>query len=408
MLKRHQLLLSKNYEFLVMEIPMDPTLEALRSRKVLTSHDFEQLRTLRHQGRRALARYLLAVLPVRGPNAFKALLESLQEANAQHLVDLLVAQSGAENVEQLIKIPPAEGGPPRTPSDTPLPAGPDPHEYAVRLARNNKLIREFVDPSSISPVLAQNKVISAREADMVLHLNGKNKKWDLILSAILQRGERAYQAFMAALLQKNYSTMFHTIQETPTVGSDTDPDLDNDDYNTSGDEDDVDDTIDSINKASQTHPLNSDHFEESDDELKAEAIASVMARNRNVADADTQTRGYTPNHALLNGSRDLQDDGVPPTPQNRNGSRISQRSNSGPVNNQNGDDNVSNNGEQIPTGQNSARPDTSNSMQSNGAPPPSNTQDNPAANKSPSKSQRRRSSAAGNLNSLQEEDESSY
>ena len=71
------------------------------------------------------------------------------------------------------------GRPSKTPSDTPLPPGPDPHEYAVRLARNNKLIREFVDPSSISPVLAQNKVISAREADMVLHLNGKNKKWDV-------------------------------------------------------------------------------------------------------------------------------------------------------------------------------------------------------------------------------------
>ena len=41
----------------------------------------------------SLCRYLLAVLPYRGSKAFKALLEALQDANAQHVVDLLLEQN---------------------------------------------------------------------------------------------------------------------------------------------------------------------------------------------------------------------------------------------------------------------------------------------------------------------------
>ncbi|GFR95531.1 hypothetical protein ElyMa_000946500 [Elysia marginata] len=385
--KRHQLLLSRNYEFLVMEIPMDPTLEAFKPRKVLTSHDYEQLRTLRHQGRRALARYLLAVLPVRGPRAFQALLESLQEANAQHLVDLLVAQSGADNVEQLIRVPDNTAAahqpnrPLKTPSDTPLPPGPDPHEYAVRLARNNKLIREFVDPSSISPVLAQNKVISAREADMVLHLSGKNKKWDLILSAVLQRGERAFQAFMAALLQKGYSTMFHTIQETSTVASDTDPELDQECYNT--DNNDYDTGIERKNdttKASQTYPTES-----------VDDLTPGMARKKNGVDADTQTQRRMSEDVqnLPNSYNDLEKNGHSDAEVNKHPSE---------------GENVSDSYEHE---QNSARPVTSNSLHSNDA-RSDRTKDSPTKVKSPSKSLRRRSSNTGNLISLQEEDETMH
>lgn len=49
-------------------------------------------------------RYFLAVLPHRGSRAFQAFLESLQEANAQHLVDLLLQQAGAMNLEELLKV----------------------------------------------------------------------------------------------------------------------------------------------------------------------------------------------------------------------------------------------------------------------------------------------------------------
>ena len=203
---------------------------------------------------------------------------------------------------------------------------------------------------------------------------------------------------MAALLQKGYSTMFHTIQETSTAGSDTDPELDQSDYNS--DDNDHD-------EATQTNPLNFDHFEESDEELKEEAKASVMARNKNVADVDTQTRGRTPEDALLNGSNDLQND--VPNSQDRGGSIAgnSEHLDSRNMDNENEDDNMSNGGGQIPPAQNNARPDTSNSIQSDER-PPNSIKESPTANKSPSKSQRRRSSAAGNLKSLQEEDESMY
>ncbi|CAL1528413.1 unnamed protein product [Lymnaea stagnalis] len=280
MQKRHQALLIANHEFLVSEIPMDATLEAIREKRILTWHDFEQLKTLRHQGRKALARYFLAVLPQRGPKAFHALLESLQEANAQHLVDLLLQQAGAMNLDDLFKTP----EPPRSPSDTPLPPGPDPNEYAVRLMRNAKYIREFVDPADISPVLTQNKVITPREADMVLHIHGRNKKWDLLLAALLQRGERAYQAFMAALLQKGYSAVFHTIQETTTEPSGSDEDSDH--YGDSNDD-----------------------ILESDEEVKAET--STSWKRNSVADnllkdANSRQNWSRADETLLARSGDLQ------------------------------------------------------------------------------------------------------
>ncbi|XP_059149448.1 uncharacterized protein LOC131936460 [Physella acuta] len=249
MQRRHHTLLATNHDFLVNEIPVDETIDAIRNKNILNWHDFEQLKTLRHQGRKALARYLLAVLPHRGSTAFQAFLESLQEANAQHLVDLLLQQAGAVNLEELFQSPPPGN---KTPTDTPLPLGPDPHEYAVRLMRNAKFIREFVDPAEISPVLTQNKVITAREADMVVHIHGRTKKWELILAALLQRGERAYQAFMAALLQKGYSAVFHAIQETTTELSGSD------------DDDDLSDGVEVR-----------DDILDSDDELKAEVTQSV-------------------------------------------------------------------------------------------------------------------------------------
>ncbi|KAH9499541.1 hypothetical protein Btru_078087 [Bulinus truncatus] len=115
MFKRHQLLLTANHDFLVNEIPMDETLKAIREKNILSWHDFEQLKTLRHQGRKALARYFLAVLPHRGQRAFQAFLESLQEANAQHLVELLLQQAGAVNMEDLFKSPDPTSTP-QTPS----------------------------------------------------------------------------------------------------------------------------------------------------------------------------------------------------------------------------------------------------------------------------------------------------
>ncbi|XP_012941669.2 uncharacterized protein LOC101850500 [Aplysia californica] len=100
------------------------------------------------------------------------------------------------------------------------PKGPDPYEYAVRLSKNSKLIREFVDPSHVTPILTQNKIMTKMEADVVYHLHDTSKKWDLILAVLQQRGERAYQAFLVALLQSKYVTMFHTIQGTRVSLSD--------------------------------------------------------------------------------------------------------------------------------------------------------------------------------------------
>lgn len=56
MQKRHRALISNNHEFLISEMPMDATLDAIQKKGILNWHDFEQLKTLRHQGRRALAR----------------------------------------------------------------------------------------------------------------------------------------------------------------------------------------------------------------------------------------------------------------------------------------------------------------------------------------------------------------
>uniref|UniRef100_A0A0B7AXV0 CARD domain-containing protein n=1 Tax=Arion vulgaris TaxID=1028688 RepID=A0A0B7AXV0_9EUPU len=253
MQRRHQLLLSNNHEFLISEIPMDAVLEVIRGKRILSWHDFEQMKTLRHQGRRAIARYFLAVLPYRGCQAFQAFLESLQEANCQHLVDLLLQQAGAVTLDELLKEDSfgAENtqsnnrGPLKTPTDTPLPLiRPDPHEYAVKLTRNARFIQQFVDPAHISPLLAQNKVLTAREADMVTHLNGRYKKWELIMAALLQRGERAFQAFMAALLQKDYSTVFHAIQETSTdPSSSNDDDFEDNGTNMESDEEIKEETV---------------------------------------------------------------------------------------------------------------------------------------------------------------------
>ncbi|KAK6997751.1 caspase-2 [Biomphalaria glabrata] len=285
MLRRHQMLLNANHEFLVNEIPMEETLKAIRGKHILTWHDFDQLKTLRHQGRKALARYFLAVLPHRGQRAFQAFLESLQEANAQHLVELLLQQAGVMNMEDLFnQQSPEPGMAPKTPTDSPLPPGPDPHEYAVRLVRNAKYIRRFVDPADISPILTQNKIITPREADIVLHLHGRNKKWDLLMTALLQRGERAYQAFMAALIQKGYSSVFHTIQETTTEFS--------------GSEDD---------SGRNSDTMGDEAVIESDDDLKRETSTSVHNKKslEDILLNDINSRNSRADDALLALSSDL-------------------------------------------------------------------------------------------------------
>jgi hypothetical protein len=88
----HKTLLDVNEEFLVSEAPAEPLLRALLAKHVLTDLDVEQLRFLQAQGARAVKRFILHVLPLRGALAFPALLESLQEAKAQHIVDLLLEE----------------------------------------------------------------------------------------------------------------------------------------------------------------------------------------------------------------------------------------------------------------------------------------------------------------------------
>lgn len=88
----HKVLLDVNEEFLVSECPSLLLVLSLQEKGVLTQLDLQQIRSLEAQGRRAVMRYVLHVLPMRGPLAFPALLESLQTAQAQHLVDLLLEQ----------------------------------------------------------------------------------------------------------------------------------------------------------------------------------------------------------------------------------------------------------------------------------------------------------------------------
>ncbi|KAK7504284.1 hypothetical protein BaRGS_00004588 [Batillaria attramentaria] len=88
----HKTLLAVNEEFLVSEAPAGPLLLALRQKDILTPTDVEQIRCLEAQGPRAVKRFVLNVLPKRGPLAFPAFLEALQEARAQHLVDLLLEE----------------------------------------------------------------------------------------------------------------------------------------------------------------------------------------------------------------------------------------------------------------------------------------------------------------------------
>ena len=93
----HKTLLEVNEEFLVSEAPATPLLHALQDKHVLTDLDLQQLRSLEPQGSRAVKRFVLHVLPQRGPLAFPAFLESLQQARAQHLVDLLLEEEAVLN-----------------------------------------------------------------------------------------------------------------------------------------------------------------------------------------------------------------------------------------------------------------------------------------------------------------------
>ena len=113
----HKTLLEVNEEFLVSEAPVTPLIQALHDRHVLTDLDLQQLSSLELQGSRAVKRFVLHVLPHRGPLAFPALLESLQEARAQHLVDLLLEEEAVLNAA--VKPVGVWSDPARVPRDDP-------------------------------------------------------------------------------------------------------------------------------------------------------------------------------------------------------------------------------------------------------------------------------------------------
>lgn len=92
MLPIHKTLLKANEDFLLDEVPARTLLRVLSQEQLLTSADLRQLFNLELQGSRAVTRYLLYVLPSRGPLAFPTFLQALQTVNAQHLVDLLLEE----------------------------------------------------------------------------------------------------------------------------------------------------------------------------------------------------------------------------------------------------------------------------------------------------------------------------
>uniref|UniRef100_A0A2C9LTN2 CARD domain-containing protein n=1 Tax=Biomphalaria glabrata TaxID=6526 RepID=A0A2C9LTN2_BIOGL len=257
MLKRHQMLLNANHEFLVNEIPMEETLKAIRGKHILTWHDFDQLKTLRHQGRKALARYFLAVLPHRGQRAFQAFLESLQEANAQHLVELLLQQAGVMNMEDLFNQ-----------------QSPEPVQNNVRF------------PWSDDLVLGQDgaDVCWVHKSPDVFCIPDQPYGVFLLMTALLQRGERAYQAFMAALIQKGYSSVFHTIQETTTEFS--------------GSEDE---------SGRNSDTMGDEVVIESDDDIKRETSTSIHNKKslEDILLNDINSRNSRADDALLALSSDL-------------------------------------------------------------------------------------------------------
>lgn len=94
----------------------------------------------------------------------------------------------------------------------------DPHEYARRLKTNMMQIRQAVNPLVLLPDLLQAGVLSEWEGHLLRQSQGQpDNAWTVVMAAVLQRGQTAYKAFGAALLQHGYSTVFDTIQGTQVL-----------------------------------------------------------------------------------------------------------------------------------------------------------------------------------------------
>ncbi|XP_076443130.1 uncharacterized protein LOC143281739 [Babylonia areolata] len=211
----HRTLLEVNEEFLVSEAPTTPFLQALLDKRVLTDLDLQQLGSLEAQGSRAVTRFVLHVLPLRGPLAYSALLEALQEARAQHLVDLLL--EGEAVLQAAVK--PIEL--PETRQTPAKPQAEDPNEYARKLRANKELIeKEVADPAQcLEGPLLQAGVLTSLEVALLERVRGQHAlTWSVLWGVLLQRGPRAFRAFMGALLHNGYSSLHRTIQETQVTG----------------------------------------------------------------------------------------------------------------------------------------------------------------------------------------------
>lgn len=94
----------------------------------------------------------------------------------------------------------------------------DPHEYARRLKTNMMQIRQAVNPVVLLPDLLQAGVLSKWEGHLLRQSQGQpDNAWTVVMAAVLQRGQTAYKAFGAALLQHGYGTVFDTIQGTQVL-----------------------------------------------------------------------------------------------------------------------------------------------------------------------------------------------
>ena len=102
--------------------------------------------------------------------------------------------------------------------DPPQPAE-DPNEYARKLRANMELIENAVDPQHVIPAMLQNGVLSELEERLLAEVKGQHAlTWSVLWGVLMQRGARANNAFMGALLQRGYNALFHTIQETKVSG----------------------------------------------------------------------------------------------------------------------------------------------------------------------------------------------
>lgn len=129
------------------------------------------------------------------------------------------------------------------------------------------------------------------------------------MAALLQRGERAYQSFMAALLQKDYSSVFHAIQETDPIlsGSDSDKGVDD---NVESDEEIKEEAAGLRKRTSLADDLvqASTNFSSADDILLARSRDLVNinedVRNSSVYSKDNGSRSHIRNNNNSRGSFD--------------------------------------------------------------------------------------------------------